>query len=186
MELKVSKRETTQKGANKRMRRDGQIPAVIYSKGEVGQTLTVDQASYEEALRHIEKGFLPTTRFQLKDESGKLTPAVVKAVQYHVTTYAVEHIDFEEIHEDVELKINVPIVCTGLANCVGIKEGGVLRQVIRHMRVRCLPKHIPENFTLDVRSLHLKDSKRLADIELPEGVKPLANMQEVAAAIVKR
>lgn len=186
MELKFSQRESTKKSENKRARREGRIPAILYSKGEKGESIFVDQAGYDTILRGISKGHLPTTLFELTDESGQVRKALVKDVHYHRTTYAVEHIDFEEIHDDLPLNVNVPIICTGSSKCVGIKEGGVLRQVIRHMRVRCLYSKLPESFELKIEDLNLKESKRLSDISIPEGVKPLANMQEVAAAIVKR
>jgi large subunit ribosomal protein L25 len=69
---------------------------------------------------------------------------------------------------------------------VGIKLGGVLRQVIRHVRVRCLPKDLPSFFELDIRELGVKQSKRLREIQIPSTVSPLVDMNEVVAVIVKR
>lgn len=186
MELLISKREKQGKCANRRIRREGGIPAIIYSKGEAGEPLIANRNSYEAALRQITPGHLPTTVFELKSEDGTVRKALVKDVQYQPTGYQIEHLDFEEIHDDIPINANVPIECTGVGACAGIKEGGVLRQVIRHLRVRCLPKDLPSKFQLDIRELAMKESKRLADIAIPEGVRPLANMQEVAAAIVKR
>ena len=88
--------------------------------------------------------------------------------------------------EGTKINVNIPIECTGIAESVGIKQGGVLRQVIRHVRVRCLPKDIPDSFELDIRELTLKQSKRLSDLVIPSHIQPLKGLNEVVAVIVKR
>jgi large subunit ribosomal protein L25 len=186
MKLKMSPRSGEKKSETNQLRRAGNIPAVLYSKGKEGQSLSIVGAEFAAVLRKIKEGTLPTTRFTLIDEAGKEIPAIVKGIQYHVTSYDVIHLDFEELHEDQTVNIKVPIDCVGAAECVGIKLGGVLRRVIRHMKVRCLPKHIPANFTLDVQSLEMKQFKRLADVVVSEGITLLDNPQEVAVVIVKR
>jgi len=87
---------------------------------------------------------------------------------------------------DVAVCVKVPINCIGVADCAGIKLGGFLRQVIRHVKVECLPKKIPEEFQVDIKDLGIRQSKRLSDISMPEGVKPLANLEEVVVVIAKR
>ncbi len=57
------------------------------------------------------------------------------------------------------LRVNVPIQLVGTADCAGVKLGGFLRQVIRSLKVSCLPKHIPQEFTFDVRDLNIAQSK---------------------------
>lgn len=186
MKLNVEKRSADSKGETNRIRRDGDIPAILYSKGKPGESLRVKGADFQAALRQLKKGHLPVTKFALVNGEGKETTAIVKGIQYHPTTYAVIHLDFEELHEGVTVDVRVPVEFTGVAECAGIKLGGVLRQVLRHFRVRCLPKDMPERFVLDVRGLSMKQSKRLRDIELPQGVKPLDRVEEVAVTIAKR
>jgi large subunit ribosomal protein L25 len=82
--------------------------------------------------------------------------------------------------------VNVPIQILGLADCVGIKLGGFLRQVIRSLKVSCLPKHIPQEFELDVRDLNVGQSKRLSDIAIPGTARPIGRMSEVAVVIAKK
>ena len=74
----------------------------------------------------------------------------------------------------------------GVADCVGVKMGGFMRQILRWVKVRCLPKDIPQKFVLDVSELGISQSKRLSDIVIPENIRPLAKMQEVAVLIAKR
>jgi len=64
--------------------------------------------------------------------------------------------------------------------------GGFMRQVIRALKVSCLPKDIPQEFVLDVKDLSIAQSKRLSDIELPSSVRPLARMNEIAVVIAKK
>ncbi len=186
MKLTVSKRNSAKKSEAKKLRREGDIPAVIYSGGKEGEIITVKGNEFQKHLSHIKRGHLPTTVFTLVDGEGTERKAIIKDIQYHVTTYNIMHLDFEELHDDVLVNVKVPIEFLGAAECIGVKLGGVLRQVIRHLRVRCLPKNIPEGFGLDVRTLNMKDTIRLHDIDIPEGVRPMANMDEVVVVVAKR
>lgn len=186
MKLAIEKRTTEKKRDTNRLRRDGKIPAVLYSNGNVGETITVDNAEFGALLRSIKKGALPTTVIALTDAEGKERTAIVKGIQYQPTTYNIVHLDFEELHDDARVSVKVPLRFTGVLECVGIKHGGVLRPVIRHVKVNCLPKDMPSEFVLDVQDLEIKGVRRLADIAMPEGVKALVPLTEVAVVIAKR
>lgn len=187
MKLQAVKRAAHSKSEAKKLRREGFIPAVLYVKGKEGETLAVQASEFNTHLRQVKSGHLPTTIFSLVDEKGKERRVLVKDIQYNVTSYAVTHLDFEELLPKHKVNVKVPIECVGQVDCVGIKLGGVLRQVIRHMRL-CVedPKDIPPYFELDIRELGLKQSKRLSDIPLPKTARPLDNLNEVVAVIVKR
>ena len=186
MKLTVTKREDKSKGATKAIRRAGNIPAVLYSKGEQGESVAVDGAEFARALRTIQKGFLSTTVFDLQREDGSMAKALVKGIEYHPTTYNILHIDLMQLHDNVPVQVKVPIEFTGAVDCVGIKLGGFLRVVIRYLRVLCLPKDLPGKFTLDVKDLNIKQVRRLREIALPEAVRPLQDLNEVAVVIAKR
>lgn len=186
MKLQMFKRTSLKKSETNRIRREGYIPAVIYTHGENTEALSVKSAEFNALVRSLQPGRLPTTIFILTDEQGKERRAILKEVQYAPTSYAVQHLDFEELFDDTKINVKVPIECVGVVDCVGVKLGGVIRQVIRHLRVRCLPKDIPQVFPIDVKSMELKDCKRLRDLEIPETVRPLVNLNEVAVVIAKR
>ncbi|MBS4163495.1 50S ribosomal protein L25 [Candidatus Protochlamydia amoebophila] len=186
MKLKAILRTGKSKSEINRLRREGMIPAVLYVRGKEGETLAINSAEFNSYLRRVKSGHLPTTIFTLVDEKGSERRVLVKDIQYAITTYQVMHLDFEELIDDHKINVKVPIECTGTVDCVGVKLGGVLRQVIRHARIRCLPKDMPSFFELDVQELGLKQSKRLKDINIPETVRPLIDMNEVVAVIVKR
>ncbi|MEX1012544.1 MAG: 50S ribosomal protein L25/general stress protein Ctc [Waddliaceae bacterium] len=184
LQTKARKAET--KGETNQLRREGCIPAVIYAHGTSGKSVSISGVEFDACMRNVRKGHLSTTRFNLVDENGEKAEAVIKEIQYNPTNYQPIHIDFEELVQDVPVNIKVPIECVGVADCVGIKLGGVLRQVIRSLKVRCLPKDIPSEFKIDVRKLQIKEKRRLSDLKIPETVRPLAKLQEVAVVIAKR
>ena len=186
MKLQTIKRTADSKSELKKLRREGYIPAVLYVKGKSGETIAVQASEYQSYLRHIKSGHLPTTIFTLVDDKGAQRRVLIKDIEYDVVSYAVTHLDFEELSVNHKINVNIPIECIGAVDCVGVKLGGVLRQVIRHVRVRCLPKDLPSFLELDVRELGLKQSKRLKDISIPASVQPLMNLKEVVAVIVKR
>ena len=186
MKLKIEKRAAEKKSDSKKLRNVGKIPAVVYVRGKASEPIAVDTAEFETILRNLKQGRLPTTVITLVDDSGKEKKVLVKEIQYHITTYKVVHLDFEELIDDVMVKVKVPIECIGEVDCVGIKLGGVLRRVIRHLRVQCFPKDIPQFFQMDVKTLGLKETRRLSDMKIPEGVRPLMDINEVAVVIAKR
>jgi large subunit ribosomal protein L25 len=185
MKLTVQVRASTKKSDTKQIRREGKIPAILYSAGQQNVQLILSSDEMGAILRQMKPGHLGTTVFHLKLD-GKEKRAIIKDIQYQLTTYHVSHIDFEELFDDVPVSVKVPIQCIGVAECVGVKLGGFLRQIIRHVRVECLPKHIPANFLVDVQDLGIKQSKKLSDISIPQGVKPLAKMDEVVVVVSKR
>ena len=91
---------------------------------------------------------------------GKRARAIVKDIQYNVASYDVEHIDFLLLSDDQIVTVNVPIQILGVAECPGIKLGGTFRQVIRTLKVSCLPKDIPSEFQIDIHDLNIAQSKR--------------------------
>jgi len=185
MKLNAKKRVGEKKSAVKQMRRDGDIPGIIYSPATPAELIQVNAAEFETALRGIKPGMLATTVFKLNLEN-KNVDAIVKDIQYELTTYKVIHLDFELLTKDVPVTVNVPVNCIGVAECAGVKLGGFLRQVIRFIKVKCLPKDIPQQFEMDVRDLGLGKSLRLSNIAMPTGVKPLAPTDEVVVVVAKR
>lgn len=186
MKLQMQTRATGKKSAINATRREGNIPAVIYVQGQAGETIAVKQSEFMAALRQVQPGHLPSMVFSLTGGKGKERRVIVKDIQYHPTTYNVLHLDFEELHDDVKVNVKVPIECVGVVDCIGIKLGGVLRQVIRHLSVRCLPRDIPTMIEVDIRQMNLGDSKRLSDLDIPAKVRPLADLNEIAIIIGRR
>ncbi len=186
MKLAVFKRTAGNKSENKKIRREGNVPGILYAKNQEVQNIYIKGDELQAIFRGLKAGLLPTTVFELEDGQSRVR-AIVKDIHYHPTSYAVQHIDFVILEDNTSVNVNVPIQILGSAECPGIKLGGFLRQVIRTLKVNCLPKDIPQEFTLDIRDLQLTQAKRLSDISVPESVRPLAkSMNEVAVVIAKR
>lgn len=185
MKLKVFPRKGKNKSEINKIRREQNIPAIIYHRTKEAETITVHGNDFSGLLRNVQSGRLPTTIFELVDEKGKVRRALVKEIQYNPTNYDVRHLDFEELIDDVKINVNVPIECVGVVDCVGVKLGGTLRQVIRNLRVRCLPKDLPSCFNVDVKNMNVFEVKRLSDLEIPQTVRPLGDLNEVAVVVAK-
>lgn len=186
MKLKYRQRSSGRKSISKRLRCEGSIPAIVYLRGQNSMPITVESNEYDALVRAVKPGHLSTQVFTLIDEQGGEKRAILKEIQYEPTTYQVLHLDFEELLDDHKVNVKVPIEWVGAADCVGVKLGGVLRAVIRSLRVSCLPKDIPETFKLDVRNMGPRDSKRLKELDIPPTVRPLMNLNEVAVVVAKR
>jgi len=182
MQLSVKKREERN---NKKIRREGMIPAILYSQGNVGEEICVNGNEFKKVLNITPTGTLSSKVFEL-DLGGKKRRAIVKDIQYHVTTYNILHLDFEELFDDVPVTLNIPVCCTYAVDCAGVKLGGVLRQVVRKMRVKTLPRNIPDRFEINVKDMQLGESKRLSEIAIPEGVKPIDNLNNVAVLVARK
>jgi len=185
MKLSLSKRKAEKKSEKNLIRHHGNIPAVIYSKGKENHCISVNGNEFKALLRQVPQGHLPTTVVELEGE-GMSLKAIVKDIQYESTTYNVLHLDFLELQGETPVNVNVPIRCIGTSDCPGIKLGGFLRQVMRHLRVNCLPKDMPKELVLDIKDLGMKQTKRVKDMVIPNTLTPLASMNEVIVVIAKR
>lgn len=185
MKLAIQKRTTGKKGETNKLRREGNIPAVLYNTKGEGSSISLDGDAFRAILRSLKPGLLSTTVFELS-LSGTSIKALIKDVQYHVASYDIEHVDFLELSEKQPVTVSVPIQLVGTGDCAGVKLGGFLRQVIRTLKVTCLPKDIPQEFSVDVRDLGIAQSKKLSDIAMPAGVRPRAKLDEVAVIIGKK
>lgn len=164
--LKAELRKEKGKGAARRMRRDGRIPAVIYGRGEDTRELSVDAHDFEVLMRHVS---LDNTLIDLdiKGKRGKIK-ALVGEVQTHPFKPEVLHVDFLMIHAGEKVHVQVPVRLEG--NPAGVKEGGVLQHVLHDLELNCAAEAIPEAILVDVSALEIGDSIHVYDLDLPEGV----------------
>ena len=186
MKLKLAKRENNEKkSALTRQRFDGNIPGSIYNPGKPSTPVTVNGPEFAAHVRSLPKGYLPTTVFEL-DLEGTRYSAIIKEIQYHSTTYQVRHLDFQLLEDKTPIFVKVPVVFSGSGECVGVKLGGFIRQILHHVKVRCLPVDMPKEFTLDIRNLEIGQSKRIRDIETGDKVRTVTNGKEIIVVIAKR
>ncbi len=152
-------REAGGKNVAKRLRKSGQIPAVLYGAGKAPMSLSVDPKQIARIL-HSEAGV--NTIFELQLD-GERTKAMIADYQNEPIKGALLHLDFKRIAMDRRLKVNVPIVLKGEA--AGVKQqGGILDQVLREVEIECLPGDIPKSFEADVTELVFGTVLRVSDL----------------------
>ena len=158
--VQAEERQETGKGANRRLRLQGKLPAVIYGQGL--ETLSVSvNAQDVDLILHSEAGH--NTIFQLQ-VSGKLTDVLIKDYQLDPVKGSLLHADFQAVALDQKMTFAVPVQIVGTAE--GVIAGGVLDQVLREIEVECLPTEVPDHIPLDVTELEIGDSVRVEALQL--------------------
>ena len=186
MQLTVSKRPRSTKGATNQQRREGQIPAVLYAKGRETESVWIDNAELQKIFRALKPGTLSTLVLEVQGLDRPIR-ALVKEVQYHKTNYAVLHVDLLELVAGQAIRVNIPVELIGIADCIAVKQGGVVRQVMRQVAVECTPETLPREYQVDVRDLaEVGASRRVKSISFGQGVRSKAAAEDVLAVIAKR
>jgi large subunit ribosomal protein L25 len=160
-------REMQGKGASRRLRHAGKVPAVLYGGQQDAQALTLDQ---QNLLTMIDNERFFSSIVQLKI-GEKTQEAIVKDIQMHPARNVVVHVDLQRVSENEKIRIHLPIHFKGETISPGVKtQGGVVSHMRADVEVSCLPKDLPEFLELDLSGMNLNDTKFLADIPLPAGV----------------
>jgi large subunit ribosomal protein L25 len=165
-ELIAENRTDQGKGASRRLRRAGKVPAILYGGHRDPRSLAVDHAALLHQLDN-EAFFSSILTVSVGDKSQ---PCIIKDVQRHPYKKLVMHIDLQRIIEDEEIKVAVPFHFLGEEVAPGVKAGGVVSRVMTEVEISCLPKHLPEYIEVDVSGLELDGLVTLSDVVLPEGV----------------
>ncbi|MFP4622932.1 MAG: 50S ribosomal protein L25/general stress protein Ctc [Gemmatimonadota bacterium] len=180
--LKASLREETGKGAARRMRNEGRIPAVVYGRGEDTRPLSLDAHEFDMLVKQHS---LDTTLVELEiegaEKTGDKVRTLVVEVQAHPFKPEVLHVDFQQIHAGERVTVEVPIVLQGTP--VGVREGGVLQHIMHVVELTCDVDQIPESFQVDVGTLTIGDSVHISELEVPEGVELLADPERTVATV---
>ncbi len=160
-------REDQGKGASRRLRRAGKVPAIIYGAGRPPRPLMFD---HNKVIRQLENESFYSSILNIK-VADKSQAAIVKDIQRHPSKPQILHMDFQRIVEDRKIRMHVPIHYLNAEIARGVKqEGGSVSQLISDIEVTCLPKDLPEYFEVDIENLGLNEMLYLSDIPLPEGV----------------
>ncbi|MFP4643393.1 MAG: 50S ribosomal protein L25/general stress protein Ctc [Spirochaetales bacterium] len=168
-------REARKKGAARKLRRQGRIPAVVYGHEE-SIPVSIDAQEFTREFKHISESTIITL------EAGEKTfDVLIKDYQVDVLKNRVLHLDFFEITAGQSLTTHVPVHVHG--SPVGEREGGILEHPLYEVEIECLPKNIPEDLKVDVSNLGIGDSIHVSDIAVPEGVKILTSEDQIVALV---
>jgi len=166
-DLIAEHREDQGKGASRRLRHQGRVPAIIYGAGRPPRSLTFD---HNKVLQQLENESFYSSILNIK-VGDKSQAAIVKDIQRHPSKRQILHMDMQRIVADEKIRMNVPIHYLNAENAVGVKTGGgSVSQLITDVEVSCLPKDLPEYFEVDIEDLELNEMLHISDIKLPDGV----------------
>lgn len=178
--LKAERRDETGKGAARKLRASGKLPAVVYGADGETVSLTLDYHDAEHLFYSIS---VENTIVNLDLEGESVpVPSLIREIQTHPYKPEVLHVDFLRVQEGVEVELEIPIHLEGTP--VGVKdEGGVLEQTIYMLPIRCLPNAIPEYVEANVTELDIHDSLHVGDLALPEGVTILLDLDRTVCSV---
>ncbi len=177
IQLQVTNREATI--SPNRIRRNGQIPAVLYGNKIQNTQLAVNARDFEKVFRKAGE----STIVELITADGKTHPVIIQDVQRHTVTTQPIHIDFYQVDMSQKLKANVPLEFTGEAPAVKAL-GGTLVKVLSEVEVECLPADLPHNLEVSIAKLNtFTDSIAVSDIKVSDKVKIVTAAEEVVAKV---
>jgi len=176
--LEAKPRQGAGKGAARKLRAQGLVPAVVYGKHlEKPVQVAVDPAAVRAAINTPQK---MNTLITVKAD-GVEHQVMLKEYQHDPITRALLHVDFVEVRENEPVRVNIPLVLIGKAE--GVLVGGILQQTRRELEVFSLPGAIPEKIEADVTHLKIAQALHINDVKLPEGVKVRTHVNFTVAVV---
>jgi large subunit ribosomal protein L25 len=159
------------KGASRRLRRSGKVPAILYGGNAEPRQLILDHQNLLTLL--VNERFYST--ILSLSVNGEKQAAILKDVQRHPAKNQVLHLDLQRVLENEPVRMRIPLHFKGAAGSPGVKtQGGIVSHLLNDVEVSCLPKDLPEYLEVDMSEMQMNDMKRLSDIPLPGGVSLVA------------
>lgn len=189
--LAVGARATSGSVEARRMRRDGQVPGVLYGKSITPSSVSVNRRDLVRFLHaHAGEHGLLTLKVASDPADGGAgggkvieKPVLIKRVELHPVSGEVLHIDFHAIALTEQIRIKIPVVLSG--EPVGVKQdGGLLEHFLREVEVECLPTQIPKQIDYDISAMKLGDTVHIKDLTAPEGAKITADPEAGVASVL--
>ena len=178
LSLTAKVREESGKGHARRMRKAGYVPAILY--GPEREATPIKVKAHELASSLASNAIIDLTIEG--DEGQEQAVVMLRELQRDILKGFLIHADFHEISLDETMVVSVTIELEGTP--AGVKEGGVLSQLLREVEVECLPTSIPSKLTLDVSELEIGDSLEVGELDLPEGVEFITPTDETIVTVI--
>jgi large subunit ribosomal protein L25 len=164
--LSANSRAETGKGAARKIRQAGNIPAVIYGHNREPQSLVLNSRETEKLVKSIST---KSTVIELSID-GKTARTLIREIQRHPFKRTILHIDFQELVAGETVTVKCPIVYVGTPEGVRL-EGGILDQIMHELTIQVDPGNIPNHIDVDVSGVKLGKSLHVSDLTLPAGIK---------------
>lgn len=175
--LQVSSRDTGSSRATRRLRREGQVPGVLYGRGQDPVSFAVDARE----LRHALAGSGAVLELSI---DGKSTSAVLKETQRHPVRGEIIHVDLFRVDLSKPIAAIVSVELVGADDSPGAKSGGIVEQITREVNIEALPNAIPETIRFDVSAVEVNDTIGLDALQMPDGVTLLDETEDVVLVTV--
>lgn len=171
IDLDAFVRTANGKGGARKLRKAGEVPAILYGPGNPSIPIAVNAHSIDLILKKNRGEHILFTLNLKQDgqDTGKRL-AMVKMLQFHPVSERLRHVDFYEVSLDKTIEVDVPLIPFGKAKGVEIDKG-ILEIIKRTVKVKCLPTAIPKEIKVDITNLGIGQAIHIADIQAPEGVK---------------
>jgi large subunit ribosomal protein L25 len=154
------------KGASRRLRHAGQVPAILYGGEGEPQMIAL---SHNEMAHHLEEEAFYSHILTLNLD-GQSQSVVLKDLQRHPIKPIIQHVDFMRVEDAKPIRMVVPLHFINEAVAPGVKRGGTATKYMTSVEVSCMPADLPEYIEIDLASLDVAESIHLADIKVAEGV----------------
>ena len=164
---------------SRRLRAAEQVPAVVYGHGMAPLSVTVDRRD----LRHAVSGSAGLNTVLDLTVDGTVYPAIIKELQRHPVRRSVTHVDFLQVNLDEEITVSVPLRLEGEASKV-LQGGGLVDPSVDAIEVVTTPRHIPDEFVVDVTDMDMDTVVRLADLAMPAGVTPVGDPESPIVTVL--
>ena len=179
--LKVELRDNVGKEINKKYRREGIVPGVLYSPHDKENLLfKVEAIDLSKLLSAKSHGLIDLEIDDGKEKVSRL--AIIKDVQYNSLKKQIIHVDFYGVTLKEKLTTEVDIELIG--ESIGVKDGGILQVELRKVEIECLPSNVPDSIIVDISNLKVGDHVSVGGMEVPEGVKALTELDRIVVAVV--
>ena len=169
--LSAEPRSDSGKGASRRLRHQGLVPAIVYGGKFDPVQVSIDHNVF---LHELDKETIYTQVVDLKMDD-KVQEVILRDLQRHPYKNKIMHADFFRIDKNTPIKVVVPVHVTNAEDCVGVRvDGGLMTQLVTEIEIIALPKDLPEYVEIDSLNLHMGEILHLTDIQTPEGVEIVA------------
>ncbi|MDY6979638.1 MAG: 50S ribosomal protein L25/general stress protein Ctc [Pseudomonadota bacterium] len=164
--LQAESRSDQGKGASRRLRRTGRVPAVMYGAGKDPAMLSLD---HDELVNQLKNEAFFSSILTVKVGNNE-DQVILKDLQRHPGKPYILHMDLLRVSANEAIRVNVPLHFMNEEKCPGVKEGGVITHNLTEVEVSCLPGNLPEYIELDLAQLDIDQTVHMSELKLPEGV----------------
>jgi large subunit ribosomal protein L25 len=172
--------ERASKGTARSLRRQGQVPGVIYGDKQPPVMISIEG---NLLARYVDTPGFFTHLFDV-EINGKKHRVLPRDAQFNPVTDRAEHVDFLRVSPNTRVRVHVPFAFTNSDKSLGIKRGGTLNIVHHEIEITCSPDKIPEKFEISLEGLNINDALHLSKLVLPEGVKLTTHEKDYTIATI--